>query len=271
MQQLAEIIPIAKVRGEALTVLPQDLYIPPDAMEVVLEAFEGPLDLLLYLIKKQNINILDIPVAEVTRQYVEYVDFIKELSLELAAEYLVMAALLTEIKSRMLLPKVEENSEEDDPRTELVRRLQIYEQFKKAAASLDELPRQGRDVFTVTADSSNMPVVKPLPVVHTKDLVFAFIEVLKRAELVAGHKIRRDVLSVRDRMSQIMARVQEAEFVPFTNLFTPEEGRLGVVVTFLAMLELLKDKIIEFVQAVPYGPIHVKATVFEQRNLNSAE
>ncbi len=264
MQQLAEIIPIAKVRGEALMVLPQDLYIPPDAMEVVLDAFEGPLDLLLYLIKKQNIDILDIPVAEVTRQYMEYVDFIKELSLELAAEYLVMAALLTEIKSRMLLPKVEENSEEEDPRTELVRRLQIYEQFKRAAASIDEMPRQGRDFFPVLTDTANMPIVKPLPVVHLKEVVFAFMEVLKRAELVAGHKIRRDVLSVRDRMSQIMIRVQEAEFVPFTDLFTSQEGRLGVVVSFLAMLELLKDKIIEFVQVVPFGPIHLKAALQEK-------
>lgn len=267
MQQLAEIIPIAKVRGEAFNVLPQDLYIPPDAMEVVLEAFEGPLDLLLYLIKKQNIDILDIPVAEVTRQYVEYVDFIKELSLELAAEYLVMAALLAEIKSRMLLPKIEENKEEEDPRTELVRRLQIYEQFKKAAAGLDELPRQGREIFTVVTDTSNMPIVKPQPVVQLKDLFFAFMEVLKRSELVAGHKIRRDLLSVRDRMSQILVRVQEAEFVPFTALFTPQEGRLGVVVTFLAMLELLKDKIIEFVQAAPFGPIHLKAAVYEPEKL----
>jgi len=264
MQPLAEIIPIAKVRGEALTVLPLDLYIPPDAMEVVLDAFEGPLDLLLYLIKKQNINILDIPVAEVTRQYMEYVDFIKGLSLELAAEYLVMAALLTEIKSRMLLPKVEDASEEEDPRTELVRRLQIYEQFKRAAASIDEMPRQGREIFPVVTDTSNMPIERPLPVVHLKDLMFAFMEVLKRAEMVAGHKIRRDVLSVRDRMSQILIRVQEAEFVSFTDLFTPTEGRLGVVVSFLAMLELLKDKVIEFVQVVPFGPIHLKAAVHEK-------
>ena len=263
MQTVAEIIPIAKIRGEALTVLPQDLYIPPDAMEVVLDAFEGPLDILLYLIKKQNINILDIPVAEVTRQYMEYVDFIKGLSLELAAEYLVMAALLTEIKSRMLLPKVEDASEEEDPRAELVRRLQLYEQFKQAAASIDALPRQGRDIFTVVTDTTNMPVVKPLPVVHLKDLIFAFMEVMKRSEIVAGHKIRRDVLSVRDRMSQILIRVQEAELVSFTELFTMEEGRLGVVVTFLAMLELLKDKIIDFVQVVPFGPIHLKTAQLE--------
>lgn len=258
MQPIAEIIPIAKIRGEAVTVLPQDLYIPPDAMEVVLDAFEGPLDLLLYLIKKQNIDILDIPVAEVTRQYMEYVEFIKELSLELAAEYLVMAALLTEIKSRMLLPKVEDATEEEDPRTELIRRLQIYEQFKQAAASLDELPRQGREIFVVSADTSNMPIVKPQPVVYLKDVIFAFMEVMRRAELVAGHKIRREVMSVRDRMSQILMRIQEEEFVVFTKLFTLEEGRLGVVVTFLAMLELLKDKVIEFVQAVPFGPIHLK-------------
>jgi len=264
MNQVAEIIPIAKVRGEALTVLPKDLYIPPDAMEVVLEAFEGPLDLLLYLIKKQNLNILDIPMAEVTRQYMEYVDFVKTLSLELAAEYLVMAALLTEIKSRMLLPKMEEAFDEEDPRTELVRRLQIYEQFKQAAAALDELPRQGRDTFVAAADTSNMPIVKPLPVVQLKDLVFAFMEVMKRSELVAGHKIRREVLSVRDRMSQILIQVQDKAFVEFTTLFTSQEGRLGVVVTFLAMLELLKDKVIEFVQAAPFSPIHIKAMVHEQ-------
>ncbi|HSW70780.1 MAG TPA: ScpA family protein [Gammaproteobacteria bacterium] len=244
--------------------MPKDLYIPPDAMEVFLEAFEGPLDLLLYLIKKQNLDILDIPIAEVTRQYMEYVDFIKAFSLELAAEYLVMAALLTEIKSRMLLPRIEEDNEEEDPRKELVRRLQIYEQFKRAAASIDEMPRQGRDIFTVVTDTSNMPVVKPLPVVHLKDLIFAFLEVMKRAELVAGHKIHREMYSVRDRMSQILIRIQEAEFVPFTSLFTPEEGRLGVVVTFLAMLELLKDKIIDYVQVAPFGPIHLQATVQNQ-------
>ena len=197
----------------------------------------------------------------------EYVEFIKEMSLELAAEYLVMAALLTEIKSRMLLPKVEDASSEEDPRTELVRRLQIYEQFKRAAASIDELPRQGREIFKAEADTSNMPVVKPLPVVYLKDLIFAFMEVMKRTEMVAGHKIQRDVLSVRDRMSQILIRVQEEEFVVFTQLFTVAEGRLGVVVTFLAMLELLKDKVIEFVQATPFGQIHLKAAVLSQEEL----
>jgi segregation and condensation protein A len=262
--QTAEIIPFAKVRGEAVLVMPQDLYIPPDAMEVVLDAFEGPLDLLLYLIKKQNINILDIPVAEVTRQYMEYVDFIKGLSLELAGEYLVMAALLTEIKSRMLLPKPEDAGEEDDPRTELVRRLQIYEQFKRAAASIDDLPRQGREIFTVVTDTANMPIEKPLPIVQLQDLVHALMDVIQRTETVTGHKIKREVLSVRDRMSAILIRVQEAEFVIFTDLFTIEEGRLGVVVSFIAMLELLKDKVIEFVQAAPFSPIHIKATAPQQ-------
>lgn len=263
MQQVAELIPLAKIRGEALTVMPQDLYIPPDAMEVVLDSFEGPLDLLLYLIKKQNIDILDIPVAEVTRQYMEYVDFIKGLSLELAGDYLVMAALLTEIKSRMLLPKMDDVTEEEDPRTELVRRLQIYEQFKRAAASIDELPRQARDFYIVTTDTSNMPVEKPLPVVHLQDVVFSFMEVLRRAELVVGHKIRRELFSVHERMSSILIRVQEEESVVFTSLFTLEEGRLGVVVTFLAMLELLKDKVVEFVQVVPFGPIYLKAASLE--------
>lgn len=268
-QQIAEIIPFAKVRGEAFTTLPLDLYIPPDAMEVVLEAFEGPLDLLLYLIKKQNIDILDIPVAEVTRQYVVYVDFIKGLSFDLAAEYLVMAALLTEIKSRMLLPKVEDASEEEDPRQELVRRLQIYEQFKQAAASMDELPRQGRDFFLVSADSTALLIEKPQPVVYLKDLVFAFAEVMRRAELVTGHKIKRELYSVRDRMSAILIRVQEEEFILFTDLFKPEEGRLGVVVSFLAMLELLKDKVIEFVQAIPFGPIHIKGSVLGDEAKNA--
>lgn len=251
---------IAIVRGEAVTSLPKDLYIPPEAMEVFLEAFEGPLDLLLYLIKKQNLDILDIPIAEVTRQYMEYVDLMKNLSLELAAEYLVMAALLAEIKSRMLLPRPE-NAEgvEEDPRAELIRRLQEYERFKKASQELDELPRQGRDTFPVTAGSDEIVVNKPMPKVSMKDLILALADVLKRAELSASHEVQREALSVRERMSCILSSLQEKEFISFTSLFNLKEGRMGVVVTFLAMLELLKDHLIEFVQTAMFGPIHLKA------------
>jgi segregation and condensation protein A len=251
---------IAMVQGQAFTNLPKDLYIPPDAMEVFLEAFEGPLDLLLYLIKKQNLNILDIPIAEVTRQYMEYVDLMKEISLELAAEYLVMAALLAEIKSRMLLPRPP-NAEgvEEDPRAELIRRLQEYERFKQVALEIDQLPRQGRDTFPATANTSDLVFEKPLPQVNLQDLLTAFADVLKRVELHASHQIKMEVFSVRERMTRILTSLQDKEFVVFSSIFTPSEGRLGVVVTFLAMLELLKDHLIEFVQTAPFAPIHLKA------------
>jgi segregation and condensation protein A len=254
--------PIALIRGEAFTTLPKDLYIPPDAMEVFLEAFEGPLDLLLYLIKKQNLDILNIPIAEVTRQYMEYVELMREISLELAAEYLVMAALLAEIKSRMLLPRPE-NTEgvEEDPRAELIRRLQEYERFKQAAADLDTLPRHGRDTFAASAGTEELVHEKPLPAVSLKELMLALADVLHRSTLTASHQIEMEPLSVRDRMTRILSALQEKEFIEFTTMFTPEEGKLGVVVTFLAMLELLKDHIIEFIQAVPLGPIHLKAAV----------
>jgi segregation and condensation protein A len=251
---------LAIVQGLAMTEMPKDLYIPPDAMEVFLEAFEGPLDLLLYLIKKQNLDILNIPIAEVTRQYMEYVDLMKEISLELAAEYLVMAALLAEIKSRMLLPR-SENSEgiEEDPRAELIRRLQEYERFKQAAEDIDKMPRLGRDTFLASASVNDMEFEKPQPTVDLKELLLAFADVLNRVELHASHRITLEPLSVRERMSRILSALQEKEFVAFTSLFTRTEGRLGVAVTFLAMLELLKDHIIEFVQTTPYGPIHLKA------------
>lgn len=254
------IAPIAVVRGEAFTTLPKDLYIPPDAMEVLLEAFEGPLDLLLYLIKKQNIDILDIPIAEVTRQYMEYVDLMKGFSLELAAEYLVMAAILAEIKSRMLLPRPE-NAEgiEEDPRAELIRRLQEYERFKKAAEDIDKLPRDGRDTFTASVESDELVIEKPKPVVHLKELMLALADVLHRAELNASHQVQLEPLSVRERMTRILTSLQNKEFIDFTSVFSLSEGKLGVVVTFLAMLELLKDHLIEFVQTAPFGPIHLKA------------
>lgn len=251
--------PLATVNGLAIIDMPKDLYIPPDAMKVLLDAFEGPLDFLLYLIRKQNLDILDIPIASVTKQYMEYIDLMQELSLELAAEYLVMAAILAEIKSRMLLPKPSdaENTEED-PRAELVRRLQEYERFKQAAEDMDKLPREERDIFTVQADGSQISVDKPQPLVFLPDLVQALAEVLKRAELSAHHHIRMDTLSVREKMSHILATLQGKEHFLFTSLFNVSEGRPGVVVTFLALLELLKQSMVEFVQAAAFAPIYLK-------------
>ncbi len=252
--------PIALIKGQAFTAMPKDLYIPPDAMEVFLEAFEGPLDLLLYLIKKQNLDILDIPIAEVTRQYIEYVELMKEVSLELAAEYLVMAAMLAEIKSRMLLPRPESlEGIEEDPRAELIRRLQEYERIKKAAEDIDRLPRHGRDTFIASAQLTEVTFEKPQPTVELKELILALADIFKRVELTASHQIQREPLSVRERMTRILSSLQEKEFVPFSSLFSLTEGRLGVVVTFLAMLELLKDHLIEFVQTTTFGPIHLKA------------
>ncbi len=254
--------PIAMVGGLAFTSLPKDLYIPPDAMEVFLEAFEGPLDLLLYLIKKQNIDILNIPIAEVTRQYMEYVELMKTVSLELAAEYLVMAAILAEIKSRMLLPRPESmEGTEEDPRAELIRRLQEYERFKKAAEDMDKLPRHGRDNFMATLSTNDMVFERPQPNVSLQELVLALSDVLRRTELSASHQIQLETMNIRERMTSILSALQQNEFVTFSSLFTPSEGRLGVVVTFLAMLELLKDNVIEFVQSVAFGPIHLKAAV----------
>lgn len=255
-----EEMPFAIVQGAAVTELPTDLYIPPDALEVFLEAFEGPLDLLLYLIKRQNLEILDIPIAEITRQYMEYVELMKELQLELAAEYLVMAAMLAEIKSRMLLPRPSESEgEEDDPRAELVRRLQEYERFKQAADDIDALPRVGRDTFIAEAELPDRKVVRLPPRVEMRDLLIAIKEVMARAEMFAHHQVQLEPLSVRERMSNVLSRVGTNAFTDFAALFTVEEGRSGVVVTFLAILELLKQSMIEIVQTEPFGPIHVKA------------
>ncbi|WP_197737322.1 segregation and condensation protein A [Aquicella siphonis] len=252
--------PIATVKGQAVIDLPKDLYIPPDAMKVFLEAFEGPLDFLLYLIRKQNLDILDIPIAAVTRQYMEYIDLMQELSLELAAEYLVMAAILAEIKSRMLLPRVSDTeNEEDDPRAELVRRLQEYERYKQAAEDLNLFPREERDFFIVQADGSQIAVEKPLPSVSMTDLMDALMDVLRRAELNARHHIQIDALSVREKMTIILTSIQEKDHFPFASLFNLKEGRLGVVVTFLAMLELLKQSLIDFIQAAPFAPIYLKS------------
>ena len=250
---------IATVRGEKVTQLPQDLYIPPDALEVFLDAFEGPLDLLLYLIKKQNIDILDIPIAEITRQYMEYVDLMKDLHLELAAEYLVMAAVLAEIKSRMLLPRAVEEEDEEDPRAELIRRLQEYERFKKAAEDMEELPREGRDFYLPEPVFVDKVIARKPPEVDLAELLSALKDVMKRAELFTHHQIQREALSVRERMSNVMGALSPHRFTPFEALFTLEEGRAGVVVTFLAILELIKASLVELVQAQPYGPIHVKA------------
>lgn len=254
--------PIATVKGQAVLDLPKDLYIPPDAMKVFLEAFEGPLDFLLYLIRKQNLDILDIPIADVTRQYMEYIGLMQDLSLELAAEYLVMAAILAEIKSRMLLPRTADaEASEEDPRAELVRRLQEYERYKQAAEDLDKLPRQERDLYIVQADGSLIAVEKPLPTVAMNELMSALMDVMRRAEHNTKHHIQMDALSVREKMTFILATVQENEHYQFTSLFDLREGRLGVVVTFLAMLELLKQSLIDFVQAAPFAEIYLKAKV----------
>jgi len=251
---------VAVVHGQPFTALPQDLYIPPDALEVFLDAFAGPLDLLLYLIKKQNFDILDIPIAEVTRQYLHYIELMKELRLELAAEYLVMAAVLAEIKSRCLLPRpATAEQEEADPRQELVRRLQEYERIKKAAEELDQLPQQGRDVFLAIAQSAIVEAVRPLPQVDLQELAVAFQEILRRAKLTASHQIKRETLSIRERMTQILEKVTCEELTNFSNLFTVQEGRQGVVVTFIAILELLKQTLIEMFQTEPFGAIQVRA------------
>jgi segregation and condensation protein A len=253
-------MPFAIVQGAAVTQPPQDLYIPPDAMEVFLDTFEGPLDLLLYLIKKQNIDILDIPVAEITRQYMEYIELMKMLKLDLAAEYLVMAALLAEIKSRMLLPRPEsEGEDEEDPRAQLVRRLQEYERYRQAAADLEELPRMGRDTFEAVVQFDHKQVPRPEPSVSLHELLDALSEVLVRAERNKRFKIDRELLSVRERMTEVLGKVNSQDFTRFETLFDPAEGRMGVVVTFIAILELMKDRLITLVQNEPFAPIHIKA------------
>jgi len=253
-------MPFAVVDGEPVTQLPQDLYIPPYALQVFLEAFEGPLDLLLYLIRRQNIDILDIPIAEITKQYVQYIELMNELQLELAGEYLVMAAMLAEIKSRMLLPRPQtEEEDEDDPRAELVRRLQEYERYKQAAQDLSDLPRLERDVHVANADAPERKVVTKMPDVTLKEILLAFHDVLKRAEMYSNLHLQREPLSVRQRMSEILTRIKASQFTGFGDLFDPEEGRLGVAVTFIAILELLKEALVEVVQADEYAPLHVRA------------
>lgn len=254
-------MPFAIVHGKAVMELPKDLYIPPEALEVFLEAFEGPLDLLLYMIKKQNIDILEINVAEITRQYIAYIEMMKAMSFELAAEYMVMAAMLAEIKSRMLLPRHQEEVDEDDPRAELIRRLQEYERFKKAAEHLDALPRLERDIYVARALPPDINRQRPHPDVEMKHLLLAFAEVLNRLERRQSHHIQLEPLSTRERMSQVMAQLQQRQFVPFVELFKIAEGRRGVVVTFLALMELIKESLVEVVQGESFGPIHIKARI----------
>lgn len=256
---MQEEMPFAVVMGKEVTELPKDLYIPPEALEVFLEAFEGPLDLLLYMIKRQNLDILEINVAEITRQYMGYIDMMKAMQFELAAEYLLMAAMLAEIKSRMLLPRQAVEEDEDDPRAELIRRLQEYERFKKAAEDIDELPRLGRDVFVATAKEPDRHKERPQPDVTMQEVLLALSNVLHRAEMFESHKVELERLSTRERMSQVLSTLSGKQFVPFVSLFRLSEGKIGVVVTFLAIMELIKESLVEIVQSEPYGPIHVKA------------
>jgi segregation and condensation protein A len=259
LPEVVDHVAVARLYGEPLFALPQDLYIPPDALEVFLEAFQGPLDLLLYLIRKQNFNILDIPMADVTGQYLEYVEQIRRTNLELAAEYLLMAAMLIEIKSRMLLPpkRSEEGKEAEDPRAELVRRLLEYERIKLAAARLDELPLLGRDFLRVqvTIEQSLQP---RFPDVSLSELQEAWADVLKRARLTQHHRISREELSVREHMSQILRRLQGQRFLEFHDMFEPQRGPQVLVVTFIAMLELARERLLELTQAEAYAPIYVR-------------
>jgi segregation and condensation protein A len=254
-------MPFAVVNGEPMTQLPRDLYIPPQALEIFLEAFEGPLDLLLYLIRRQNVDILNIPIAEITRQYTQYIELMQDLQLELAGEYLVMAATLAEIKSRMLLPRppgVGDDSEQD-PRAELVRRLQEYERFKRAAADIDAIPRLERDVWQASVELRDRPVTRSLPQVTLQEMLLAFKEVAVRAAMFAHHHVRREPLSMRERMSNILAALEQGSFLEFGRLFTIEEGRAGVTVTFIAILELMREGLIDIMQTEAYAPLHVRA------------
>jgi len=255
-------MPFAIVDGEPVTVIPRDLYIPPQALEVFLEAFEGPLDLLLYLIRRQNLDVLDIPIADITRQYMEYIHLMQEVDLELAGEYLLMAAMLAEIKSRMLLPRSGEGGqEEEDPRAELVRRLQEYERFKAAAEDIDRLTRLDRDVHQAHAELTHRQVVRMLPEVALQEMLIAFKDVVQRATMFAHLHVRRETLSVRQRMSDVLAQLEGAGLVEFVRLFRPEEGRMGVTVTFASLLELLREGLIDIVQAEPYQPLYVRRAV----------
>jgi segregation and condensation protein A len=253
-------MPFAVVEGQAVTELPRDLYIPPQALEVFLEAFEGPLDLLLYLIRRQNLDILDIPIAEITRQYTRYIELMQVLQLELAGEYLLMAATLAEVKSRMLLPRTPsaEAGEDADPRAELVRRLQEYERFKRAAEGIDRMARLERDTWVATAELVDRKVTRIAPQVTLQEMLLAFQEVLARSDMFAHHHVQREPLSVRQRMSDVLSALSASSFLDFVRLFSADEGRRGVTVTFVAILELLREGLIEIVQSEAYGPLHVR-------------
>jgi segregation and condensation protein A len=253
-------MPFAMVEGQPITEMPRDLYIPPQALEVFLEAFEGPLDMLLYLIRRQNLDILDIPIAEITKQYMNYIELMQVLQLELAGEYLLMAATLAEVKSRMLLPRLasEDSAEEGDPRAELVRRLQEYERFKRAAENIDRMPRLDRDTWVASADLVDRKVVRIPPQVTLQEMLAAFQEVLSRSDMFAHHHVQREPLSVRQRMTDVLSTLTSSAFVDFVKLFSADEGRRGVTVTFVAILELLREGLIEIVQSEAYGPLHVR-------------
>src|ERR1700678_633656 len=253
-------MPFAVVEGQPITEMPRDLYIPPQALEVLLEAFEGPLDMLLYLIRRENLDILDIPIAEITRQYMRYIELMQVLQLELAGEYLLMAATLAEVKSRMLLPRIgnDEVTEDADPRAELVRRLQEYERFKRAAEGIDQMPRLERDTWVASAELVDRKVVRLPPQVTLQEMLLAFQEVLSRSDMFAHHHVQREPLSVRQRMTDVLAALSANAFVDFVRLFQAEEGRRGVTVTFVALLELLREGLIEIMQSEAYAPLHVR-------------
>ena len=251
--------PFAVVSGSTITAIPEDLYIPPDSLKIFLETFEGPLDFLLYLIRRQNLNIMELPIAKIAAQYAQYIEMMNSMQLELAAEYLLMSATLAEIKSRMLLPRPPEEEDEEDPRAELVRRLLEYQRFKKVAGDIDMLHRLERDLMAIEVMPPAIDTSKPLPDVDLKEVVIAFQEVLRRAELRRGHRIEREPLSVRERMTIILALITDNESVPFIDCFLISEGRGGVIVSLLALLELLRSSMIEAIQAAPYSTIYIRA------------
>ena len=253
-------MPFAVVQGEPLSEIPTDLYIPPEALKVFLEAFEGPLDFLLYLIKRQNLDIVNIPIAQITEQYMRYIDLMDDLQLDLAGEYLLMAAMLAEIKSRMLLPRhVEDEEDEDDPRAELVRRLQEYERYKQAAEDIDALPRYEREIFGTIVEFPDRKSSQQEPDVSMDSLLRMFAEVLARADMYTHHRIQREALSVRERMTMVLDKINAEDFIDFRELFAVEEGRGGVIIALLAILELLKSSLVEMVQNEINGPIYIKA------------
>ena len=253
-----EEIVLATVQGKEVTSLPEDLYVPPNSLKIFLDTFAGPLDLLLYLIRKQNLDILGIDVAKITEQYISYIDLMESFEIELAGDYLVMAAYLAELKSRMLLPRPKENEEEEDPRAELMRRLQEYQRFKEAAAKIDLLPRLNRDFYLAGAKLPEFEALTPIAELPMEELTFALAEVMRRVDQSKAHLINFEQLSTRERMTEILERMRNETFIDFYSLFNSEEGRMGVVVTFLAVLELLKDSLIEIVQSEEFGPIHIR-------------